>query len=43
MKMEKPDTSGMEEQKDGSDDVIEPHRTKFPSGITDACCLSHFY
>lgn len=31
---EKPDTSGIVEQKDASDDITEPHRTTFPPEIT---------
>lgn len=36
-------TSEMAEQKDGGDDVIEPHRATFPLEITDAYRSSHFY
>lgn len=36
-------TSGTAEQKDGSDNIIEPWGATFPPEITDAYCLIHFY
>lgn len=43
MNRDKANTSGMAEQKDGGDNVIEPHRAPLPLEITDGHCLSCFY
>ena len=43
MNRHKANTSGMAEQKDGGDNVVEPHRATLPLEITDGHCLSHFY
>lgn len=43
VKRDKANISGIAEQKDGNDDIIEPQKATFLLVITDAYCLSHFY